>query len=229
MTTTALMPVDPSVSPQQAARVLSIRADLLPPEIRDGRRSRRIRSLIAFVLLLVVGAVGAWYWQATVAKQSADEEYEQMFQKLAQTRTAQKTEELRALVEYQEGGASLNKELTTVLAQDLSWTNLINLLRDEATAESVELTEISGSLAGGDSGTATDSTAIGTVTITGTAENKKVVADYVNKLGTLEHVTNPFVTNVNRQDGEYTFSLMVTITDEALCGRFTKDCPSGGK
>ncbi|MFC4070705.1 PilN domain-containing protein [Actinoplanes subglobosus] len=230
MTTTALMPVDPSVSPQQAARVLSIRADLLPPEIRDGRRSRKVRSLIAFVVLLVVAGLGVWYWQATQAKQTADEEYEQMFQTLTRTRAAQKTDELKALVEYQDGGKLLNTELTAILADDLSWTNLLNLIQKEAADEKVELTEISGGLSAENSGTTSDSSTIGTLTISGQADNKKIVADYVNDLGTLKHVTNPFVTSVNKvETGRYAFSLTVTVTSEALCGRFTSDCPKAGE
>ncbi|WP_433793576.1 PilN domain-containing protein [Actinoplanes sp. CA-252034] len=231
---TALMPVDPSVSPQQAARVLSIRADLLPPEIRDGRRARRVRTLIAILVLLVVAALGAWYWQAGEEKVAADEAYEEMFQTLTTTRAAQKTDELKALVDYQDGGEVLNKELATIQARDLSWTNLINLIRDEARAENVTLSEITGGLAAEDA-TATDTSEAGTLTISGSAQSKKVVADYVNKLGTLKHVTNPFVTSVNKREGAgtgpegYLFSLSVTITDKALCGRFTDDCPSGGK
>ncbi|GIE81362.1 hypothetical protein Aph02nite_73120 [Actinoplanes philippinensis] len=229
MSTTALMPVDPSVSPQQAARVLSIRADLLPQEIRDGRRSRRVRTLIVILVLLVVAALGAWYWQAGQDKVAADEEYEQMFQTLTTTKAAQRTDELKALVEYQDGGESLTKELSALQAKDLSWTNLVNLIRDEAVDEKVILTEISGGLATEDA-TATDTSEAGTLAVSGWAENKKVVADYVNELGTLQHVTNPFVTNVTRDDpAGYTFSLTLTITDKALCGRFTSDCPSGGK
>lgn len=231
MTTTALMPVDPSVSPQQAARVLSIRADLLPQEIRDSRRSRRVRSLIAFVVLLVVAGLGAWYWQATLDKQAADEEYEQMFQTLTKTRADQKTSELKTLVEYQEGGKLLNTELTAILADDLSWTNLINLIRDEAEDEDVTLTELSAGLAAnGNSSAPTDSSEIGTLTVSGSAENKKIVADFVNRLGVLELVTNPFVTSVSQVDRTYyTFSITLTITDKARCGRFTEECPSGGK
>ncbi|MEU8657321.1 hypothetical protein [Actinoplanes philippinensis] len=229
MSTTALMPVDPSVSPQQAARVLSIRADLLPQEIRDGRRSRRVRTLIVILVLLVVAALGAWYWQAGQDKVAADEEYEQMFQTLTTTKAAQRTDELKALVEYQDGGEALTKELSALQAKDLSWTNLVNLIRDEAVDEKVILTEISGGLATEDA-TATDTSEAGTLAVSGWAENKKVVADYVNALGTLQHVTNPFVTNVTKDDPDgYTFSLTLTITDKALCGRFTSDCPSGGK
>ncbi|BEL09708.1 hypothetical protein Q0Z83_078990 [Actinoplanes sichuanensis] len=231
MTTTALMPVDPTVSPQQAARVLSIRADLLPQEIRDSRRSRRVRSLIAFVVLLVVAGLGVWYWQATLDKQTADQEYEQMFQTLTKTRADQKTSELKTLVEYQDGGKLLNAELAAVLADDLSWTNLFNLIRDEAEDEDVTLIELTAGLAAdSNSSTPTNSSEIGTLTITGVAENKKVVADFVNRLGSLELVTNPFVTTVSKQDdGSYTFGLTVTITDKARCGRFTEDCPNGGK
>ncbi|GIF41022.1 PilN domain-containing protein [Actinoplanes xinjiangensis] len=231
MTTTALMPVDPSVSPQQAARILTIRADLLPPEIRDGRRSRRIRSLIVFVVLLVVAAVGAWYWQTTVAKETADQDYEATFQDLTDTRAAQKTDEFRALVEYQDGGETLKTELTAVLADDLSWTNLINLIREEARKEKVTLTELNASLAEKTEGAQDTSGVIGTLNISGTAKDKRVIADFVNKLGSLQHVTNPFVTNANKDKtlNHYSFTATVAVTYKALCGRFTTKCPSGGK
>ncbi|MEU4624284.1 PilN domain-containing protein [Actinoplanes sp. NPDC023801] len=231
MTTTALMPVDPSVSPQQAARVLTIRADLMPPEIRDGRRSRRIRSLIVFVVLLVVAAVGAWYWQTTVAKATADEDYEAMFQTLTDTRADQRTDEFRTLVEYQDGGEILKTELTAVLADDLSWTNLINLIGDTARQEKVGLTELNAGLAEKAEGAKDPGGAVGTLNISGVAKDKHVIANFVNELGSLRHVTNPFVTaaNKDKETNYYSFSITVTITDKALCGRFTTKCPSGGK
>jgi Tfp pilus assembly protein PilN len=230
MTTTALMPVDPSVSPQQAARVLTIRADLLPPEIRDGRRSRRIRSLIVLVVLLIVAAIGAWYWQAADAKKVADQEYEETFQTLTTTRAAQKTDEFKALVEYQDGDEALKTELSAVLASDLSWTNLINLIGDQADDQKVVITEINGGLVAKAAGTEPDGT-VGSLDISGLAEDKRRIANYVNALGTLQHVTNPFVTSVTKEKDKnaYSFSITVAITDKALCGRFTTKCPSGGK
>ena len=228
MSTTALMPVDPSVSPQQAARILTIRADLLPPEIRDGRRARRTRTMIVFLMVATLGVLGGWYWQAAVAKQAAEDEYNETFQALTRTRADQKTDELRALVEYQEGGDALNTELKAVLASDLSWTNLTTLLRDRAEDTRVSIDEINATLANAED-VAANPGQIGTVTVTGKAANKRVVADYVNELGDLEDLVNPFVTSVTKVDDEFSYTLSITITDKALCGRFAKDCPSGGK
>lgn len=228
MTTTALMPVDPSVSPQQAARILTIRADLMPPEIRDGRRARRTRTMIVLLLVATLAVLGAWYWQATVAKNDAGDEYDTTFKALTDTLDAQKTKKLKTLVEYQEGGDDLETELTAVLADDLSWTNLINLLNDRAGDSKVKITEINGALAEPGSPEAAAGT-VGTLNVTGKAANKRLVADYVNALGGLKHLENPFVTSVTKMDGGYSYSLTITITKQALCGRFAKDCPSGGK
>ncbi|GAA0449254.1 hypothetical protein Aca07nite_42600 [Actinoplanes capillaceus] len=228
MTPTALMPVDPTVSPQQAARVLTLRADLLPPEIRDGRRARRTRSLVIVLVLVTLAGLGTWYWQAGLAKQAADDEYNETFQSLTEARSDQKTKKLKALVEYQEGGEALDTELKAVLANDLSWTNMMNLLRNKA-QKGVTIDEITGSLVEEGSAEASDG-AVGTLTITGAAEDKRLVADYVNRLGDLKHVANPFVTSVTKETGgEFTFSVSVSITKKALCGRFTSDCPNGGK
>lgn len=228
MTTTALMPVDPSVSPQQAARILTIRADLLPSEIRDSRRALRTRSLIVFLLVATLGALGAWYWQATVARQDAEEMYNETFATLTDVRAAQKTKELKALVQYQDGNEALSAELTSVLGRDLSWTNLINLLGDRATDTKVSLSEMTASLVE-PGAEAADTSKIGELTLSGSAENKKVVADFVNELGDLEDLANPFVTSVTTEADGVSFTLSVTITDKALCGRFAKSCPSGGK
>ncbi|GGN36717.1 hypothetical protein FHR83_006552 [Actinoplanes campanulatus] len=228
MTPTALMPVDPTVSPQQAARILTLRADLLPPEIRDGRRARRTRSLVIVLVLVTLAGLGTWYWQAGLAKQAAEDEYNETFQSLTDARSDQKTKKLEALVEYQEGGEALDTELKAVLANDLSWTNMMNLLRNKA-QKGVTIDEITGSLVEEKSAEASDGV-VGSLTVTGTAEDKRLVADYVNRLGDLKHVANPFVTSVTKEtDGDFTFSVSVSITEKALCGRFTSDCPSGGK
>jgi type II secretory pathway pseudopilin PulG len=229
MTTTALMPVDPTVSPQQAARILTIRADLLPPEIRDGRRARRTRSLVVLLLVVTLAGLGTWYWQATLAKQGADDEYAATFQSLNDARNAQrKNQDIQNLIQYKQDGETLNEELKVVLADDLSWSNLINLVNEVAREQRVELTEVTGALAEKNAA-GTDGTMVGTLTLTGTAANKRIVADYVNELGTLKHVTNPFVTTVSTEEEVVNFTLTVNVTEQARCGRFTTDCPSEGE
>lgn len=229
MTTTALMPVDPTVSPQQAARILTIRADLLPPEIRDGRRARRTRSLVVLLLIVTLAGVGTWYWQAALTKQAADDEYAATFQSLNDARNAQReNKDIQALIKYKQDGETLNEELKTALADDVSWSNLITLIGEVAGEQRVQLTEVSGGLAEKNAAAA-GSKIVGTLSITGKAANKRIVADYVNELGTLKHVTNPFVTTVSTEENSVNFTLMVSITEQARCGRFTTDCPSEGE
>jgi hypothetical protein len=230
MNTTALMPVDPSVSPQQAARLLTIRADLMPPEIRDGRRARRTRTLIVLLLVATLAVLGAWYWQAATAKKTADDAYNETFQSLTKVRADQKTSEFKALVEYQEGGEVLDGELKKILTNDLSWTNMISLILDRAedTDPDMTVSDISANLDAAGTKNA-NAAQVGTLTVTGVAENKRIVADYVNKLGDLEDLVNPFVTSVTKTDEGFAYTLSITITDKALCGRFSDDCPSKGK
>lgn len=228
--TTALTPVNPTVSPQQAARVLTIRADLLPPEIKESRRSRVTRTMVVILMVATLAVLGAWYAQATIAKQNAEDDYNETFQALTSARAAQKTEDLKALVEYQDGGTALNAELTTVMASDLSWTNLVSLIRDRAADTDVTISRIDAGLSTTPTATGSEeATEIGSVTITGNAENKRVVADFVNEFGNLKDMVNPFVTSVTNAEGGVTFTVTIAVTREALCGRFTKTCPSGGK
>ena len=59
-TTTALMPIDPAVSPQRVARILPIRANLLPSEITAGRNARRTRFALIGAVLVVVVVLARW-------------------------------------------------------------------------------------------------------------------------------------------------------------------------
>ncbi|MEU4694316.1 PilN domain-containing protein [Actinoplanes sp. NPDC023714] len=230
--TTVLMPLDPSVSPQQAARVLTIRADLLPPEIRDGRRARRTRAFVLVSLALVLGLLGSWYWLAVQDLNTARDENNAAFSQLTDVqRTQQKDPEVQALIKTENGTTLLARELETVLTDDLSWANLLDLIRARAEDEDVTVSEISASLAASDA-VPTTGNAVGTATVTGTAENKKVVAAYVDALSDLEDIANPFVSSISSTGGTVSFSISVTITKAALCGRLVDEdhvCPAGGK
>jgi hypothetical protein len=229
--TTVLMPLDPSVSPQQAARVLSIRADLLPPEIRDGRRARRTRGLVLVSLTLVLAMLGGWYWFAVQDLDAARTENNDAFSTLTDVqRSQQKDPRVQGLIKTENGITQLTNELKAVLVNDLSWANLLDLVRSKAAGQDVTVAEIAAAL---DDATTTGGTSVGSLTVTGTAANKKVVAGYVDALSDLKDLSNPFVSSIaNTDDKKVTFSIKVTITEEALCGRLVDDdhvCPSGGK
>ncbi|BBH66278.1 hypothetical protein ACTI_29630 [Actinoplanes sp. OR16] len=233
--TTVLMPLDPSVSPQQAARVLTIRADLLPPEIRDGRRARRTRGFVLVSLAIVIGLLASWYWIAVQDLNTARDENNAAFSELTDVqRTQQKDPEVQALIQAENGTTLLARELKVVLADDLSWANLLDLIRAKAKTEKVTVTGISAALYSAGNNAITDTgTDVGTATVTGTAKNKKIVAAYVDALSDLKDVDNPFVSNIDSAGSNaVSFSITVTITEEALCGRLVDEdhvCPSGGK
>ncbi|MEV6346919.1 PilN domain-containing protein [Actinoplanes sp. NPDC051851] len=227
--TTALMPLDPSASPQQASRVLTIRANLLPQEIIDSRRARLTRTFVLLAVFVVLLLNGFWYWHVSVQASDAEEEFNQIAKQVAAVNNQRNT--------YQELNSTKNKnkvyaqQLKTLTADDLSWQNLLDLIRDTGTAAEVTVEQISGGLLDATS-TATSSDQVGSLTITGSAPDKKSVADYVNKLASLTYVADPFVTNVTQQEDEdgVTFSLTASITDKALCGRYNgTTCKSGGK
>ncbi|MEV6299580.1 PilN domain-containing protein [Actinoplanes sp. NPDC051861] len=233
MTTTALMPLDPSVSPQQAARVLTIRADLLPPEIRDGRRARRTRAFVLTTLVLVLAGLGGWYASATIGASNAEDEYNQTLAQLAKVQDdQQKNTAVQKMVKVKNGNTLLKGELESLLARDMSWAKVFDLIRDTAEDTGVEVYEVSGALDAETAAAAADAAAgnVGTVRISGTADNKKEVAEYVTGLSQLTYLSSPFVNTVTEESkGAVSFTVTINITDQGLCGRFTKTCDSGGK
>ena len=67
---------------------------------------------------------------------------------------------------------------------------------------------------------------IGTVTLTGKAANKAAVAAYVDALGGVAGVTNPFPSDVSQDTEGLAFTIRLDITKAALGGRFTSAAPS---
>jgi hypothetical protein len=236
MATTTLMPLDPALSPQRVNRVLTISADLLPEEIVVARRARRTRSWVLAVVAVVLVALGGWYALAEHQTTLADQELESVTaERIALQR---KQADFAEVVNVQSETGTITKQLAALLANDLPWASLLDTLRTSGERSGVTVDGISGSLNDPEAGPATDSSTlpstsgaakIGMLTITGTAPDKPSVARYVDTLGTLSTVANPFVTSVAKgSEGDYTFSLTVDVTADALCGRFTTKCKTTG-
>jgi hypothetical protein len=230
------MPLDPALSPQRVTRVLTISADLLPDEIVAARRARRTRSWVLAVLVLVLAGIGGWYVQAEHDLRTATDELATVTGEAASLQRDQT--KYAPVVDVQTQTKAITRQLGTLLAKDLPWATLIDTLRDTGTDAGVTVAGMSGLLNAADAGTSgavslpstSGASTIGTVTVTGTGPDKPSIAKYVESLSDLTMVANPYLTSVAENDnGDVQFSLTVDITAQALCGRFTTACTTGGK
>ena len=230
--TTALIPLDPAVSPQQATRILPIRANLMPPEITAGRSARRTRIILIAAVVVVIALMGGWSWYTVGEKtQAADD--------LA-TVTTQADDAKKAQNRYQEltttlaATDTLDTQLKGILTNDLPWATMLDRLSAAAAAiPHTSLSTVTSTLASEptSAGTAavsgTDRT-VASLSISGFAPDKKTIARYVDAVGRLDGVANAFLTTASQDDTSWSFTLTASITAEALCGRYTTKCTTGG-
>jgi hypothetical protein len=143
------------------------------------------------------------------------------------------------VVTVQNQTKTIAAQLSSLLAHDLPWSTLMKTLRDTGTQSGVTVLGVIGTLDTDTTGEATatgtlpstsKSDTIGMLTITGTGPDKPSIAGYVDALGRLTRLANPYLTNASQTTDEVTFSITVDITAQALCGRFTTKCTTtGGK
>lgn len=231
---TTLMPLDPAASPQQATRLLTISARLLPAEIIAGRRARKTRTVVIALLVVVVVLLGTWYAYAAYQRNVAQTQLDN-YTADAQLLT-QRQNQFADVVNVQNDTTELAKQLNLLLTRDLPWASLIDLLRTTGTATGVKVGDIDGELTAKNAGAPAAGTlpskatgkTVGTLVVTGTADNKTQLAKYVDALDKLDVVANPYLTSAVEDKGEVQFSLQVDITNTALGGRFTTKS-TGGK
>lgn len=222
---TALMPIDPALSARQATRLLPIRANLLPTEITAGRNARRTRLVLAGAVLLVVVLLGVWFLYALQQKSDADAD---LAAATEQIQAVQKRKSgyrgLTAAISQQEAIAG---QLKTLLKDDLPWASTLDTVRNSGTRAGATVTQMTGSLVGMDNA-GTTAGAVAILSISGSAPDKKTVANFVDALATLDGIANPYLTSATQDKGGVQFSLTAELTAEALCGRHTTPCPTGG-
>ncbi|WP_250000979.1 hypothetical protein [Actinoplanes sp. M2I2] len=236
-TQTALMPVDPAISPAQASRVLTIRANLLPEEIRAGRSARRTRFVLIGAVLAVVAGLGGWYMVAVHQLDTANENLTMATDQVARAQNEKKRNS--AVTGTITDVKTVQQNLKALMALDLPWATDTDRLRADATEADVTIDSISGNLIedagaapGTPAGAAPDATrAVATLAITGKAPDKKHAAAFLDLLAKHKGVTDPYLTTAFEAQGspEVTYALTAKFTAAALCGRFTTACaPTGG-
>jgi hypothetical protein len=224
-TTTALLPIDPAASPQRVNRILPIRANLLPAEVTAGRNARRTRLVLIGAAVLVVILQGLWYVYAIQQKRDADAELAATAHQVT-TIQGHKHEYEKLTTTINEGTA-IKGQLAALLTNDLPWATTLDTLRSTGTKARATVGTISGTTveegdptAGGD--------AVVMLSISGSAPDKKTVADYVDALRGLPWIANPYLSVATETDEGVAFTLSAEVTSVALCGRFTTACKTGG-
>jgi Tfp pilus assembly protein PilN len=227
--TTALLPLDPALSPEHINRILSIRTNLLPEEITAGRNARRTRVVLAAAAAVVVLLTGGWYFQADKQRDLANEDLASVTGQVDAIRRETKTKELTKVTDTIEQRDTIAADLKSALQKDLPWQTLLDSLRTTATTKNATLTTIVAALVT-DTGTATTSSdTVGTLTLSGTAQDKPTIAGFVDAVAKVNGVTDVYLNSASQQNSKWSFTLTASIKTSFLCGRYSaKACPSGG-
>nr|WP_221382800.1 PilN domain-containing protein [Actinoplanes polyasparticus] len=227
-TQTALMPVDPAVSPAQASRILTIRANLLPEEIRAGRSARRTRFLLIGAVLAVIAVMAGWYLYAVQQVTTAQDNLTMATVQVQRVQNDKK--KYSGVTGTINDVKAVEQDLKTLLGTDLPWATNMDDLRADAAEADVQIGTISGSLSEAPAA-ATAATPVGVVaalSIAGTASDRKHVAAFLDELATHPGFTDPYLTTTTLENKRVAYTLTFKLTSAALCGRFTTACKTGG-
>lgn len=236
---TTLAPPPPPATrplPGDEARVVTVFANLLPDEVVAGRRLRTLQRNIVLALagliVLLIGLYGIFWWQTENARSDLTDQHQRT------TALKHHLGDYGPLLAAQAQAASIGTTLSTLMRTDLSWRDLINRLEKEA-PPGVTVTGVAGAVLDPTAGTSgstsglellndSGKTVVGTLTITGIAHDKRVLAGYVDNLGSVAAVTVPLPASVDGLKGNLTYSINALITADALGGRFSASA-AGGK
>jgi Tfp pilus assembly protein PilN len=208
-------------------RVPPIIADLLPLEINDSRRTRKIRRIVVSALAALVVVVVAWYALATYQMLMAQRNLTDAETSVQRLTRQQKT--FSQLVTTQAASKAIGAQLTALLAQDLQWSVLLASLRNAAPS-GIQVTGVNGAMLAPENiaagtGSSSDSTAakpIGALVVTGKGVSKAAVAAYVDSLAKVSGLGNPLLGDATEVDHSVQFTVRVDITKDAIGGRYTK-------
>ncbi|WP_327008903.1 PilN domain-containing protein [Dactylosporangium sp. NBC_01737] len=209
-------------------RILPIAADLLPLEITELRRLRTVRRLVIAGVAAFMALLLGWYVVADGKTDQAQRELNavQDSRRDLNRKKATYTE----LEQIRQQRKDITAQLVILMERDLPWSALLTSLQ-KAAPKGVGVKSVTGALETGD-GTDAAADVIGMVTLTGTAPSKKDVATYVDTLGGVAGLANPFPTDVTESDDGLDFTIRVDVTKASLGGRFaspsaTPSAPGG--
>jgi Tfp pilus assembly protein PilN len=203
------------------------RVNLLPPEIAEAARFRKVQMGLGGGLLATLGVVALLYVGASSAVSDAQTDLASSQATGAQLQ-AQSAEYADVTAVYARAAAA-EAMLTQAMGEEVRFSQFLNDL-SLTTPENVWLTDVSFAQAPVEPALGTTEPGIGTVTFTGTGFSHEDVAVWLESLAGQSGYTNPYFSNsTEKLIGTRTvvdFASTVTLTPEALSGRYT--APAGG-
>jgi Tfp pilus assembly protein PilN len=222
--TTTMSPPAPTTAPSGGSlRFLSIRADLLPDEIVTARQVEVVRKQVLLGLASLVVLIVAWYAVSWLQTGASNRDLEAAHHQGIAYQNQQ--QQYGPLVRAQADVQTIQTQLQTLMVGDMSWKTMLNTLRAQAPAR-VTVTSVSATVAAGGAGAAVPTlnpsgkAAVGQVTLSGSAPDKKTVAAYADRLATAKGLAAPLVSSVTSGAGGVTFTMTVIVTADALGGRY---------
>jgi hypothetical protein len=221
----------PGVSTGAALRFVAVRANLMPDEVIDARRTEIVRrrvliGLACLLALILVGFGSAWLQTESSKGDLSDQQH-----RSAALRDQQ--HDYAPLVAAQGLTQTINDKLHQLMVGDVDWNSMYGTIRSDAPA-GVGITSVSAQITTAAAGTGTSAsnqspyfpinptgtTPIGTLTVVGTAADKDQVAGYADRLGTETGLLNPVISSVTATARPFTFTIVLTLTADALGGRY---------
>jgi Tfp pilus assembly protein PilN len=234
---TATLSPNPASIPERSLRMLAISANLLPEEVTDARRTRKIRLVVASAVAGLAAVVAAWYGLAAYQTAAAESEVAALQDRAASLRSQQN--QFTELAGVQTQSTAIEAELRKLMRTDQRWADLLTAAEKAAPAGVklmvVNATATSGKPVSGAAAAAANGglpntsgqTLAGTLTLTGSAPDKPAVAAYVTALRKATGVVNVELVSATKDDqGRMSFTVDAAVSTKLAGTRFT---PQGGK
>jgi Tfp pilus assembly protein PilN len=228
------------VAPLTAGRLAHFpRVNLLPPEIEEARRFRRVQAGLGAAVAGTVVVVGLLY--ALASGQAADAQTELDAATARHTALQQKASEYANVPAVYAQVAAAKAQVGEAMGQEVRWSFFLNDLSlkipQRVWVTSMNVTQ--NVAAAGGPGTAAAAqgagagdanplatAGIGQVTFEGNAMNHNDVASWLDSLARQHGYADPYFTMSEKTDiGDHKvahYQSSVTLTDEALSGRYTE-------
>jgi hypothetical protein len=219
MTTTIAKP-DRGTDRPLSHRIPSVAADLLPVEIMEVRRTRRVRRTVLVLLAACLAVLAVWYGFARVQTAIARDELADA--RATTQRLTKQQDAFDDLRQVQRDTATIELQLAQLMTNDMPYPTLVRALRQDAPA-GLLLTGITVTLdASRTTGSAKpNGTLVAFVSISGVGLSKPQIATYVDALGKVAGVADPYITSVLASDKGLDFNIQVKVTEALLGGRFS--------